>query len=77
MEELLRTTDAVTLSFAEALLKDAGIEHHVLDRNMSVIEGSLGILPCRIVVAADAVAEARRLLADAGLGGELAPAPAP
>lgn len=67
MIELLRTNDAVAVSFAEALLKDAGIAYEVLDKHMSVVEGSLGILPRRIAVdEADAEA-ARTLLMDAGI----------
>ena len=47
--------------------------HVVFDQNMSVIEGSLGILPRRIMVADDDVTEARRVIAEAGLGHELRP----
>jgi hypothetical protein len=71
MEELLRTNDLVLISFVEALLRDAGIAHLVLDQNMSVIEGSLGILPRRILVASDGLDEARRIVRSAGMGGEL------
>ena len=71
MDELLRTNDPVLLSFVEALLTEAGIAHAVADRNMSVIEGSLGILPRRVLVAADELDAARGLLSDAGLGHEL------
>jgi Putative prokaryotic signal transducing protein len=71
MDELLRTNDIVLISFVEALLRDAGIQALVLDQNMSVIEGSLGILPRRILVPSDRVDEARRLLSDAGVGAEL------
>jgi hypothetical protein len=45
----------------------------VLDQNMSVLDGSLGILPRRVVVPDDHVAAARRLLQEAGLGHELRP----
>jgi hypothetical protein len=45
----------------------------VLDQNMSIIEGSLGILPRRILVHEDDNRAARRLLADAGLSHELRP----
>ena len=73
MRELVRTNDAVLVSAIEALLDGAGIPHFVADRNMSVVEGSLGILPRRVLVAADDVRAARRLLEDAGLGHELRP----
>ena len=71
MEELLRTNDIVLISFIEALLRDAGIGHFVADQNTSAVEGSLGFLPRRIMVNSDAVEQARRLLVDAGIGGEL------
>ena len=50
MRELIRTNDTVLLCYVEALLKDAGIGAAVVDRNMSAIEGSLGILPRRVLV---------------------------
>ena len=71
MRELVRTNDPVLVNAIEALLDGAGIEHLVLDRNMSVLEGSIGILPRRILVPDDKLAQARRLLQDAGLGHEL------
>lgn len=71
MIELLRTNDPVTLTFIEASLRDAGIAYLVLDRNMSVIEGSIGILPRRVMVQADDLDEARDIMRDAGLAAEL------
>ena len=50
MHELVRTNNAVLITAIEALLKGAEIPHVVLDRNMSVLEGSLGMLPRRILV---------------------------
>lgn len=73
MEELLRTNDLVLISFVEALLRDAGIEPWVADQNMSVTEGYLGILQRRVMVPSGAIARARALLIDAGIGGELRP----
>jgi tRNA1(Val) A37 N6-methylase TrmN6 len=75
MRELVRTNDAVLVSAVGALLDGAGIPHLVLDQNMSVLEGSLGILPRRILVSDDDHASARRLLEDAGLAHELRPLP--
>ena len=73
MQELVRANDPVLVSAIEALLKGAAIPYLVLDQNMSVLEGSLGVLPRRVLVAEDRVREARRLLQDAGLGHELRP----
>jgi hypothetical protein len=73
MTELLRTNDAVLISAVEALLGGAGIECMVADKYMSVLEGSLGILPRRVLVADDEVARARKVLSDAGLGHALTP----
>jgi hypothetical protein len=73
VEELIRTNDIVLISFVEALLRDSGIEFLVVDQNMSVIEGSLGVLPRRVLVVSDSVVAARRLLTDAGVGAELRP----
>jgi hypothetical protein len=53
------------------LLRDAGIEFFVADQNMSVVEGSLGVLPRRVLVSSETVARARRLLADAGIADEI------
>jgi tRNA1(Val) A37 N6-methylase TrmN6 len=71
MRELVRTNNAVLITAIEALLKSADIPHMVLDQHMSVLEGSLGILPRRILVAEEHQTPARRLLEDAGLAHEL------
>jgi Putative prokaryotic signal transducing protein len=71
MRELVRTTDAVLVSAIQALLNSARIKHLVVDQNMSVLEGSIGIFPRRILVEADELKMARRLLKDAGFGHEL------
>jgi hypothetical protein len=75
MEELIRTNDLVLISFVEALLRDAEIEHFVADQAVSAIEGSIGLFPRRILVDSDRAAAARRLMIDAGLGAELRPEP--
>jgi len=73
MRELVRTNDLVLISAIEALLKGARIEHLVLDQNMAVLDGSVGMLPRRIMVADGQVLRARQLLTDAGLAHELRP----
>ncbi|WAC28280.1 DUF2007 domain-containing protein [Ancylobacter sp. SL191] len=71
MRELLRTNDIVLLSAVEALLDGAGIVHFVLDQHMSVMEGSIGLLPRRLLVGEDEMPRARTLLREAGLGAKL------
>jgi hypothetical protein len=73
VHELVRTNNAVLITAIEALLKAADIPHVVLDRHMSVLEGSLGILPRRILVPDDQLEEARQVMTDAGLAHELRP----
>ncbi|WP_112795521.1 DUF2007 domain-containing protein [Rhizobium sp. SYY.PMSO] len=73
MHELIRTNDPVLLSFAESLMKDAGIHCLVADQAMSILEGSLGMLPRRFLVEEERADQARRILIDAGLGDELRP----
>ena len=51
MRELLRTNDPTVIAFATALLEGEGIDVFVLDANASVLEGSIGILPRRLMVA--------------------------
>jgi hypothetical protein len=71
LRELVRTNDMVLVSAIGALLDGANIHHLVLDQNMSIIEGSLGVLPRRILVHEDDNTQARQLLTDAGLAHEL------
>jgi hypothetical protein len=71
LRELVRTNDIVLVSAVGALLDGAHIHHLVLDQNMSIIEGSLGVLPRRILVHEDDNREARQVLRDAGLAHEL------
>jgi hypothetical protein len=68
MRELLRTNDLAEISWIRALLSDADIESVVLDSHMSVVEGSLGILARRLMVADDDHERARRVLREAGEG---------
>jgi Putative prokaryotic signal transducing protein len=71
MKELLRSNDPVFLSFVGTLLEEADIAFIVLDTNMSVLEGSLGILPRRVLVEDGCVDRARTLLTEAGVGHDI------
>lgn len=61
------------VSAVQALLDGAKIPHVVLDQNMSVLEGSIGVLPRRVLVADGFADDARELLEQAGLAHELRP----
>lgn len=50
MKELMRTTDPTAIAFAKALLEGEGIDCFEMDVHMSVLEGSIGILPRRLMV---------------------------
>jgi len=65
MKELLRTNNAVRLSWLQALLRDSGIDSLVLDHHTSLVEGSIGAIPCRLMVAERDFVRARALLAAA------------
>lgn len=69
----MRANDPVLVSAIEALLRAAAIPCWVLDQNMSVLEGSLGVLPRRVLVPDEKLDAARALLREAGLGNELRP----
>lgn len=71
MQEIVRTNDAVLITAIEALLKSADIVCFVADQNMSVMEGSLGFLPRRILVSDDDKRRATQLLTEAGYGDAL------
>lgn len=66
MKELLRTNDAVRLSFVQALLRDSGIDSLILDHHTSLVEGSIGAIPRRLVVAEQDYRRACLVLAAAG-----------
>ena len=67
MEELLRTNDITLIPLAKSLLDEAGIASFELDVNMSVLEGSIGILPRRLMVPAGMLEEARQVLQEFGI----------
>ena len=62
MKAVLKSNDVVLLSFAQSLLRDAQIETLLLDENASIMDGSLGILPRRLMVADEDFLQAQRIL---------------
>ena len=67
MEELLRTTDPTLVPFATALLKGEGIDFFLLDTNISIVEGSIGVFPRRLMVRTADLDAARRVMLDNGI----------
>lgn len=53
MKELVRLNDVVLISYLEHRMREKGIETLMLDGHMSVMEGSLGVLPRRMMVSED------------------------
>lgn len=65
MVTILRTTNAVRLSFLQALLADSGIKAEVFDANISALEAGIGVFPRRLVVASEYRLAAETVLIDA------------
>ena len=72
METLIKSNDLILIGYVESLLRGADISHVVLDTNMSVLEGSVGAIPRRVVVNAHDINRARVILHDVGLAHEFA-----
>lgn len=66
MRNILQTNDPVRLSFLAAVLRDAGIACMVLDAYASAVEGSIGAIPRRLVVAEEDADRALAVLREAG-----------
>lgn len=67
MKELLRTNDPTVIAFATALLEGEGIPAFAMDVHMSVLEGSIGILPRRLMVRDRDLFMARAVMRDNGI----------
>ena len=62
MKVVLKTTDPVLLNYAANVLAQEGVEHAVFDENASIMDGSMGFLPRRLMVLDEDHARAERLL---------------
>lgn len=60
----MRTNDPTVIAFAKALLNGEGIDCFEMDVNMSVLEGSIGILPRRLMVRDGDLEEAEQAMRD-------------
>jgi hypothetical protein len=67
MHEVLRSNDPTVIAFASVILSGEGIKVFEFDVNMSLLEGSIGILPRRLMVRRQDLHMARIALRDNGL----------
>lgn len=67
MKELMSTNDITKFVYAETVLNSNNIVNFALDVNISVLEGSIGILPRRLMVMTHDYDRAVKLLTDFGL----------
>ena len=67
MLELLRTNDPTIIAFAQALLHVEHIECFAMDVHMSALEGSIGVLPRRLMVRREDHFQAQAVLKDNGI----------
>ena len=67
MKELFSTNDITKFVYAETILNSNNIVSFALDENISVLEGSIGILPRRLMVLEKDYEQASELLEDFGL----------
>jgi hypothetical protein len=64
MKEIIRTNDLATIAHIKLLLTNEGIEYFELDVHMSALEGSISILPRRIMVVDSVFERVREILTD-------------
>jgi len=67
MKELLRTNDPTIIAYASALLEGEDIDCFPMDVHMSVLEGSIGVLPRRLLVADRDLFLAEAIMRDNGI----------
>ena len=71
MTPILKTVNLATLNYAQAILKEADIPFFTMDENVSIIEGSIGIIPRRLMVLDDDFADAVDVFKCAGLSDQI------
>ena len=67
MRLIVRANDPVLISFVEALFREAGIAVHIADAHMSIMEGSIGVFPRRLLVLDEDWTRAAQILEEADL----------
>ncbi|MFL2798768.1 MAG: DUF2007 domain-containing protein [Paracoccaceae bacterium] len=67
MKELIQTNDLATLAYIKLLLTNERIKYFEMDTHMSSLEGSINILPRRILVSNSSIIKAKKILIDSGI----------
>lgn len=67
MKELIKTNDLATIAYIKLLLTNESIDYFELDVHMSALEGSINILPRRILVPDNVFVAAEEILVDNGI----------
>jgi len=71
MIAILKTVNPATLNFAQAVLKEANIPFFLMDQNVSIIDGSIGIIPRRLMIVDEDYEDAKQAFIEAGLSEEI------
>jgi len=71
MIAILKTVNPATLNFAQAVLKEANIPFFLMDQNVSIIDGSIGIIPRRLMIVDEDYEDAKQAFIEAGLNEEI------
>ena len=65
MRMLLKSNNPVVLSYASHVLEEAGIRAMIFDAHASIMDGSMAMVPRRLMVADEDFNRAERLLREA------------
>jgi hypothetical protein len=65
MRVVLKTNNSVVLSYATHVLEESGIAVVVFDTHASIMDGSMAMVPRRLMVADEDFMRAQRLLREA------------
>ena len=65
LQAVYKSNDPVELGWLLSVLRDAGFDAVILDTHTSIVEGSVGAIPCRLAVPSVDEAAARALVEQA------------
>ncbi len=65
MKTVLKTNNHITLSWIKHILSCNNIKFYILDESMSSVEGNITAIPMRILVDAENLKRAKKIISDA------------